>query len=135
MPVWEKLDYFKIEIQSAENERETLRKKLIVLVEPQPFVELTREDARTQLIKDVENAWKLSGTTEDLNLIVLDADDRRRVYKNEILKVFTEGLKHLPDELKSREIYPITNNGTRKVQYVGKAEKFGFNFVLFRLIQ
>ena len=26
MPVWEKLDYFKIEIQSAENERETLRK-------------------------------------------------------------------------------------------------------------
>lgn len=132
MPVWEKLDYFKIEIQSAENERETLRKKLIVLVEPQPVVELTREDARNQLIKDVENAWKLSGTTEELNLIVLDADEKKRVYKSELLKIFPEGVKHLPKELQPREIYPTTKNGNQKVQYIGKAEKFGFNFVLFR---
>ncbi len=134
MPVWEKLDYFKIEIQTSETERETIGKKIVGLIEPKQFVELTREDARIQLIKDVENAWNLSGRTEELNLIVLDADERRHVYKSEILKVFPEGVKHLPDELQPREIYPTTKNGTRKVQYIGKAVRFGFNFVLFREI-
>ncbi len=134
MPVWEKLDYFKIEIQTFETERETIRKKLVGLIEPKRFVELTREDARMQLIKNVENAWNLSGTTEELNLIVLDADEKRRVYKSEILKIFPEGVKHLPDKLQPREIYPTTKNGTRKVQYIGKAVRFGFNFVLFREI-
>ena len=132
MPVWEKLDYFKIEIQTFETERETIRKKIVGLIEPKRFVELTREDARMQLIKDVENAWNLSGTTEELNVIVLDADEKRRVYKSEILKIFPEGVKHLPDELQSREIYPTTKNGRRKVQYIGKAVRFGFNFVLFQ---
>jgi len=132
MPVWEKLDYFKIEIRNAETEHETLRRKLILLIAPKPVIELTRENARAQVIEDVQNAWKLSGTTEELNLIVLDADEKRRVYKSEILKVFPEGVKHLPDELKSREIYSTTKNGMQKVQYIGKAEKFGFNFVLFR---
>ena len=97
-------------------------------------MELTREDARMQLIKNVENAWNLSGTTEELNLIVLDTDEKRRVYKSEILKIFPEGVKHLPDELQPREIYTTTKNGTRKVQYIGKAVRFGFNFVLFREI-
>lgn len=132
MPVWEKLDYFKIEIRNAETEHETLRRKLILLIAPKPVIELTRENARAQVIEDVQNVWKLSGTTEKLNLIVLDADEKRRVFKSEILKVFPEGVKHLPDELKSREIYPTTKNGARKVQYIGKAERFGFNFVLFR---
>jgi CRISPR/Cas system-associated exonuclease Cas4 (RecB family) len=132
MPVWEKLDYFKIEIQTAETERESIRKNLIILIEPKPLVELTREDARRKVIEDVTQAWKLSGTTEELNLIVLNADEKRRVYKSEILKVFPEGVKHLPDELQSREIYPTTKNGRRKVQYIGKAVRFGFNFVLFR---
>ncbi len=134
MPVWEKLDYFKIEIQTFETERETIRKKLVGLIEPKRFVELTREDARMQLIKNVGNAWNLSGTTEELNLIVLDANEKRRVYKSEMLKIFPEGVKHLPDELKPREIYPTVKNGTRKVQYIGKAERFGFNFVLFRAL-
>lgn len=134
MPVWEKLNYYKIEIQTFGTERETLRKKMIVLIEPKPFVELTREDARRAVIADVENAWKLSGTTEELNLIVLDADEKRRVYKSEILKVFPEGIRHLPGELQPRGIYLMTKNGTRKVQYIGKAVRFGFNFVLFRLI-
>ncbi len=48
MPVWEKLDYFKIEIQTAETERESIRKKLIVLIEPKTTVELTREDAKSK---------------------------------------------------------------------------------------
>lgn len=69
MPVWEKLDFFKIEIERAATERETLRKKLITLVEPQPVSELTRENARARVIEDVKAAWKLSGTTEELNLI------------------------------------------------------------------
>ncbi len=132
MPVWEKLDYFEIEIQTFETERETIRKKIVGLIEPKQFAELTREDARRQLIKNVENAWNLSGTTEEQNLIVLDADEKRRVYKSEILKVFPEGVKHLPNELKPRETYPTTKNGKRKVQYIGKAERFGFNFILFR---
>jgi hypothetical protein len=68
-----------------------------------------------------------------LNLIVLDADEKRRVFKSELLKIFPEGVKHLPDELQPRGIYPIIKNGNQKVQYIGKAERFGFNFVLFRL--
>ena len=66
----------------AETDRKTLRKKLIVLVEPRPIIELTRENARMQVIEDVKAAWKLSGTTEELNLIVLDADEKKRVAKN-----------------------------------------------------
>jgi hypothetical protein len=62
------------------------------------------------------------------------ADEKRRVYKSEILKVFPEGVKHLPDELQSREIYPTTKNGRRKVQYIGETERFGFNFALFRAL-
>jgi len=134
MPVWEKLDFYKIEIQTAENERETIKKKLVALVKPQPIIELTRENARAQIIEDVEKAWKLSGTTEELNLIVLDADEKKRVFKRELLKIFPEGVKHLPDELQPREIYPTVKNGNQKVQYIGKAAKFGFNFVLVRLI-
>jgi len=65
-------------------------------------------------------------------LIVLDADERRRVFKSELLKIFPAGVNHLPDELIPREIYPTIKNGTRKVQYIGKAERFGFNFILFR---
>jgi hypothetical protein len=134
LPVWEKLNFYKIEIQNAVTERETLRKKLIALIEPQPIIELTRKNARAQIIEDVEKAWKLSGTTEELNLIVLDADEKRRVFKSELLKIFPEGAKHLPDELQPCGIYPIIKNGNQKVQYIGKAERFGFNFVLFRLI-
>ncbi len=132
LPIWEKLDSYKIKIQNAETERETIRKKLIVLVEPQPITKLTREDARAQIIEDVEKAWKLSGTTEELNLIVLDADEKKRVFKSDLLKIFPKGVKHLPDELQPREIYLTTKNGTQKVQYIGKAQRFGFNFVLFR---
>ena len=116
LPVWEKLDFYKIEIQTAETTRETIKKKLIVLVEPQPLPELTRKNARAQIIEDVEKAWKLSGTSESLGLIVLDADEKRRVFKSELLKIFPEGVKHLPDELQPREIYSTTRNGTRKVQ-------------------
>ena len=132
LPVWEKLRFYKIEIQTAETERDTIKKKLIVLIEPQPIIELTRENARAQVIENVEKAWKLSGTTEELNLIVLDADEKKRVFKSELLKIFPEGVKHLPDELQSREIYPTVKNGARKVQYIGKAERFGFNFIVFR---
>ena len=134
LPVWEKLNFYKIEIQTTETERETIEKKLIILVEPKPVIELTRENVRAQVIEDVEKAWKLSGTTEKLNLIVLDADAQKRVFKSELLKIFSEGVKHLPEMLKPREIYPTVKNGTQKVQYVGKAERFGFNFVLFRVL-
>jgi hypothetical protein len=133
IPVWEKLDFYKIEIQTAETGRETIKKKLIALIKPQFVIELTRESARTQVIEDVEKAWKLSGTREELNLIVLDADEKKRVYKSELLKIFPEGVKHLPGELQPRGIYLTVKNGMQKVQYIGKIEKYGFNFVLFRV--
>jgi len=135
MPVWEKLRFYEIEIQTAETMRETLRQKLIALIEPKPVLELTREDARAAVIEDVEKAWKLSGTTEELNLVVLDADEKRRVFKSKLRRIFPEGAKHLPDELQPRGVYTTTKKGLRKVQYIGKAERFGFNFVLFRLVK
>jgi hypothetical protein len=134
LPVWEKLDFYKIEIQTAETERETIKKKLFAIVEPQPVIELTRENARTQVIEDVEKAWKLSGTTKELNLIVLDADEKKRVFKSELLKIFPKGVKHLPELLKPRKIYLTVKNGMQEVQYIGKAERFGYNFVLFRFL-
>lgn len=135
LPVWEKLDSYKIEIQDAETEKGTIKKKLLVLIEQKPIIELTREDARAGVIEEVQTAWKLSGTTEEFNLIVLDADEKKRVFESELLKIFPEGVKHLPDELQPREIYSTTKNGALKVQYIGKATRFGFNFVLFRSIQ
>jgi hypothetical protein len=78
-------------------------------------------------------AWKLSGTSEELNLIVLDADEKKRVFKSGLLRVFSEGAAHLPKELNARELYPSVKNGARKIQYVAKASKFGFNFALFRI--
>jgi len=59
---------------------------------------------------------------------------KRRVFKSELLKIFPEGVKHLLDELKPHDIYPTVKNGMQKVQYIGKAKRFGFNFVLFRRI-
>lgn len=135
LPIWEKLDSYKTEIKTAETERGRIKKKLIDVVEPKTIIEMTGDDARARVIEDVKAAWELSETTEELNLIVLDADEKKRVFKSELLKIFPEGVKHLPDELTPREIYPTTKNGTQKVQYVGKAERFGFNFVLFRFLK
>jgi len=64
------------------------------LVAPQPLPELTRENVRAQVIEDVKAAWKLSGTQDELNLIVLDADSRRQVFKSELLKIFPESVEH-----------------------------------------
>lgn len=107
---------------------------MIVLIEPKPISELTRENARAAVIEAVQNAWKLSGTTEELNLIILDANEKKRVFKSEILKVFPEGTKRLPNELIPRGIYPTTKDGKRKVQHTGKAKRGGFNFMLFRFL-
>ncbi len=37
--------------------------------------------AREKVIEDIERAWKLSSTTEELNLIVLDANDKNEFSK------------------------------------------------------
>ncbi|MEJ7863258.1 MAG: hypothetical protein WKF90_16635 [Pyrinomonadaceae bacterium] len=81
MPVLERLNFYKNEIQKAETESESIKKKLIVLIEPKPIVELTREDATARVVEDVEGAWKLSGATEELNLIILDANEKKRLAK------------------------------------------------------
>ncbi len=67
-------------------------------------------------------------------MIVLDADEKKRLFKSGLLKIFPEGVKHLPDKLKGRGIYSTVKNGTRKVQYIGKAARLGFNFVIFRRV-
>lgn len=41
IPVWKKLNSFKIELCRAETDREILRKKLFVLVNPSPVIEIT----------------------------------------------------------------------------------------------
>lgn len=88
MPVWEKLNYYKIEVGRAKTEREIIEKKLLVLVEPLPVVELTRANARAAVIEDVLAAWKLCGTGEELNLIVLDADEKKRFSKTNCCECF-----------------------------------------------
>lgn len=130
LAIWEKQKTFRAEIESLRAEIKQTEAALERFVRP----EITKEEARESVIKQVTEAWKLSGTTEKLNLIILDADEKKRIFKSEMLKIFPEGVKHLPDELKPREIYPTIKNGTRKVQYIGKAERFGFSFVIFRLL-
>ncbi len=130
LAIWEKRKIFSAEIESLRAEIKQTKAALERFARP----EITKEEARESVIKQVTEAWKLSGTTEKLNLIILDADEKKRIFKSEMLKIFPEGVKHLPDELKPREIYPTTKNGTRKVQYIGKAERFGFSFVIFRLL-
>jgi len=46
---------------------------------------------------------KLSGAKEELRLIVLYAVEKAS-FKSKLLKIFPEGIKFLPDELKSLEI-------------------------------
>jgi len=128
LAIWEKRKIFSAEIESLRAEIKQTEAALERFARP----EITKEEARELVIKQVTEAWKLSGTYEKLNLIVLDADEKKRVFKSELLKIFPEGVKHLPDELKPREIYLTTRNSSAKVQYIGKAERFGFNFILFR---
>jgi hypothetical protein len=128
LAIWEKQKTFRSEIESLRAEIKQTEAALERFARP----EMTIEKARESVIKQVTEAWKISGTSEELNLIILDADEKKRVFKSEILKIFPEGVKHLPDELQPREIYPTVKNSSEKVQYIGKAEKFDFNFVLFR---
>ncbi len=58
--------------QNRRNRAREFAKKLIALVEPQSIPEPTRENVLAKVNEDVQNAWKLSKTTEELNLIVLD---------------------------------------------------------------
>ncbi|MCA1623367.1 MAG: TolC family protein [Acidobacteria bacterium] len=130
LSVWEKRKTFRAEIESLRAEIKQAEAALERFAHP----EITKEEARESVIKQVTEAWKLSGTTEELNLIVLDADEKKRVFKSELLKIFPEGVKHLPDELQPRGVYSTTRNGLKKVQCIGMAERFGFNFVLFRTL-
>ncbi len=132
LSLWQTADAIKNALELLLADKEETRRKLIEIIAPRNMAK-TKEEARAAVIEQVMSARKLSGTNEELNLIVLDADDKKRVFKSEILKIFPEGIEHLPDELISRETYPTTKNGTRKAQYIGKATRFGFNFVLFRL--
>ena len=91
------------------------RKKTVSELQRFARPEITKEEARQLVIKQVNEAWKLSGTNEELRLIVLDADVQKRVFKSEILKIFSDGIKHLPDELQPREIYQTTRKGAQKV--------------------
>lgn len=130
MSVWEKR-------KARESEIETLRVQIKQSsAELKRFARppMTREQARSATTRQISDAWKLSGTKEKLNLIVLDTDERGRVFRSDMLKLFPKGLAHLPDLLQPREIYPITPNGKKRIQYIGKSKREGFTFVIFRVL-
>lgn len=97
--------------------------------------ERDRIRARAALRVRVTGAWEKSGTKEPLNLIVLDADERGRVYEDQIRRVFPEGRAHLPETLTPRVIYCSTPACARAVQHLGRAEQNGFHFVIMRWIE
>ncbi len=130
LTLWQRTDALKAEIEAAETEAKAAWRKLSEIIAPPT----TRETARAAVIEQITKAWISSGTNEELNLIVLNADENGRVFKSEFLKIFPEGAKHLPNELKPREIYTTNPNGKRKVQYLGRISLDGFNFFIFRYV-
>jgi hypothetical protein len=101
----------------------------------QTDLEHERAMARGIISERVNSSWLVSGTEEPLGLIILEADERGRVYKSEFRKVFPEGGAHLPETLTSKVIYCTTPACTRAVQYLGREKQDGFNFVLFRRLE
>jgi hypothetical protein len=97
--------------------------------------ERDRAVARQTLATRIAAKWKESGTSEQLNLIVLDADERGRVYADEMRRVFPKGVAHLPETLTPRVIYCVDPECSRAVQHLGRAEQDGFKFVLMRRIE
>ena len=49
-------------------------------------------------------------------------------------RIFPNGMSHLPEELKSLEIYCTTRACEHQVQYLGRAEEKGFKFAIFRVV-
>ena len=88
-----------------------------------------RERARAETMADIERVWRQSGKTEPLRLVVIEEGT------TEYLRIFSEGMDHLPAQLISRCIYRTTRErGSRRVQYLGKRRAGGYRWVLFRWI-
>jgi hypothetical protein len=86
--------------------------------------EIARAKARTQ----IDNAWS-TASTERLTLVLIEMKSAE--YKS----LFPRGLGHLPDQLRPRQIYPVTNElGAQQVQYLGVRRIKGFSFAVFRWI-
>lgn len=96
--------------------------------------DVKREETRRVLIADVEAAWIRSQTSEPLRLLVVDCDEKRRAFKASLANIFPRGVDHLPAELEPRQFYPREPLSAEQVQYIGRAEREGFHFALFRLV-
>ena len=97
--------------------------------------EAGRERARARLVEEVTRAWEQGDERKQpLRLVVLDCDARGRAYKSEMRQLFPTGTAHLPKQLQPRAIYTIALRGSRRIQYIGHAERDGFRFVLFRFM-
>jgi hypothetical protein len=96
---------------------------------------VTREGARRMVERNVRNAWAAAGTIEKLDLILIDCDEKGRAKKSQMEKIFPVGMSHLPEKLKSLEVYCTTRQCKRHIQYLGRAEESGFQFALFRWVK
>ena len=87
-----------------------------------------REIARAKVRTQIENAWSMA-SVEPLMLVLIE------VNSSEHKSLFPHGLGHLPDELRPRQIYSVTNEyGAPQVQYLGIRHIKGFRFAVFRRI-
>ena len=98
----------------------------ISLVVAQNQVE-RRERARSEVIKQIEVAWRSSGTNEPLRLLVIVIGNAQ-----EESRLFPRGVRHLPETLTPRVIYCCDPECTRSAQYIGKARRDGITFAVFR---
>ena len=85
-----------------------------------------REIARAKVRTEIDNAWS-TASTEPLTLVLIE------MKSSEHKSLFPRGLGHLPDELRPRQLYPVTNElGAQQVQYLGTRRIKGFRFAVFR---
>lgn len=88
--------------------------------------ETEREITRAKVKSEIEKAWALA-SNEPLMTVLIETNS------TEYRRLFLHGLGHLPRELHSRELYPVTNElGAQRVQYLGIRQLKGFRFAVFR---
>ena len=88
-----------------------------------------REITRAKVKAEIQKAWSLA-SDELLMTVLIETNS------NEYKLLFLRGLSHLPKELRSRELYPVTSQtGAPQVQYLGIRQLKGFRFAVFRRIE
>ena len=87
---------------------------------------LIRELARVKTTMEALRAWSFANHSDEVPhlVVIIDSD--------EYLQVFPRGMKHLPAQLVTGEIYAATPQGPRQWQYLGDRRATGMHLVVFR---